>query len=438
MARKCTLSARVPLPGSNIVPPDTVPEDMTRDMIEKVVLGAFFHDYCLVPPNAAYFRGFLGGLEPMVRRLGLQSQVSRACCAVAFANHGLKLNRPLLVRKAEMLYYDLLKSLAHAIECPEVANREEIAVMAILLGLYEMIMAGNTDLGNHRAHAGGLAALLKIKNNPLALLEAVGSGRSLLGNKSQDGGMFSPMCSRGRGKDLDSLLVRLMPVFKEAEALLSRSSGPFDFDRLGTLKEDAAALSSDLAHWQQAQTAKVKPATIGHITMTTRSAKSSPEAGYWPVRVDKYCDFYFAAIWNISRTARCLLISIMIQVSDILNDSSNRSTNTQDLHLQVEGILASIPYHLTEDVETFLRNNGRQEISNAGRAAGGLLLMHPIYALSKLPGVSPEMREYMRKCLAWIGRNMGVGQASLLANGSGLDREYVTSGWMIIWAALLV
>jgi hypothetical protein len=45
-----------------------------------------------------------------------------------------------------------------------------------------MVMAHDTAPGNHAAHAGGLAALLRIENDPLSLLEAVCSGRSPLRN----------------------------------------------------------------------------------------------------------------------------------------------------------------------------------------------------------------------------------------------------------------
>lgn len=45
-------------------------------------------------------------------------------------------------------------------------------------------MTDGTDLRHHRAHAGGLAALLQIENSPLALLNAVRSGRSLLAGES--------------------------------------------------------------------------------------------------------------------------------------------------------------------------------------------------------------------------------------------------------------
>ncbi|KAL2831551.1 hypothetical protein BDW59DRAFT_182191 [Aspergillus cavernicola] len=421
------------------MPKDGAPKEVTNEAMEEYALQAFFYDYCLAPINPTFSCGFLGGLEVMVHRLGRQSPVSKACQAVAFASHGLKLTRPFLTRKAEELYQSLLRSLAHAIKDPKMANKTDTAVMAILLGLYElmflwMIIAGDTDPGHHSAHAGGLAALLQIKNNPLALLEAVRADRSLLPSKAQKPGIFSTCCHRGPGKDLDSLLLRLGPIYKTSQAILS----PFaliDLPGLHSLKEEAEALNQELEMWQQTQSDDFKPTTVGH--MTANPLQQNPQVGYWPGRIDIYFDFYIAAMWNISRTARCVLMDLILQLSNLLNDGLDHFQLHKDSLTQVEDIIASIPYHLTEHIQAFIRHQG-PTMANPGRPTGGLLLMNPIYILSDLPIVPPEMQVYMKQCLAWIGHHMGIGHASLLAKNSDIDNEYTTSGCMIIWAALLV
>jgi hypothetical protein len=112
--------------------------------MEECVLRAFFYDFCIVPINPTLSRGFLGGLEQMVHRLGMQSQVSKACMAVGYASHGIKLFRPFLVQRAEELYYEGLRSLAHAMKDSHAINKEETVVMAILLGLYEVCPPNST------------------------------------------------------------------------------------------------------------------------------------------------------------------------------------------------------------------------------------------------------------------------------------------------------
>jgi hypothetical protein len=138
MARKCRLPVRVPVPGTDILPEDSRPREVSDEKIEEHALRAFVYDYCIVSTNRSISRGYLDGLELMLHHLGLQSDLAKACKVVAFADHGLKLCRPVLIRKAEVLYHDLLGSLARAIEKPTSANTTEPLVVAMLLGLYEV------------------------------------------------------------------------------------------------------------------------------------------------------------------------------------------------------------------------------------------------------------------------------------------------------------
>ena len=57
---------------------------------------------------------------------------------MAFANHSVKLRRPLFMRLANTWYNDLLGSLARAVENPVLANTAESVMIAMLLGLYEV------------------------------------------------------------------------------------------------------------------------------------------------------------------------------------------------------------------------------------------------------------------------------------------------------------
>jgi hypothetical protein len=48
-----------------------------------------------------------------------------------------------------------------------------------------MIISEKTNPGHHTAHAGGVAAILQIENNPLELVAAVLSGHPLVLNGKQ-------------------------------------------------------------------------------------------------------------------------------------------------------------------------------------------------------------------------------------------------------------
>jgi hypothetical protein len=82
-------------------------------------------------------------------------------------------------------------------------------------------------------------------------------------------------------------------------------------------------------------------------------------------------------------------------------------------------IAASIPYYLAENVQVFLNQTLASDMTSKamipGPSVGGLLSMHTLYMVSKLSVVDPVLKDYLKDCLAWIGRNMGIGQATMLS-----------------------
>ncbi len=123
-----------------------------------------------------------------------------------------------------------------------------------------------------------------------------------------------------------------------------------------------------------------------------------------------------------------------------------------------EGILSSIPFVLSADLQTFLDNATLRTPLVPGRPVGGLLLMHTLYVNSVLPIINQRIQAYFRDCLAWVGDNMGIGQATILSKvrfGKAMSRpeekmltysqcttsdlfDYVTEAHVLIWAGMLI
>ena len=139
-ARKCSLPVRVPAPGTDILPEDSKPPEVSDEKVEDFALRAFFYDYCIISVNQNLSRGYLNGLEVLLHGLGWQSDLAKACKVVAFANHGIKLCRPILTHKAEVLYQDLLGFLGKGLANTAFATTAESLVIATLLGLYEVFL----------------------------------------------------------------------------------------------------------------------------------------------------------------------------------------------------------------------------------------------------------------------------------------------------------
>lgn len=116
-----------------------------------------------------------------------------------------------------------------------------------------------------------------------------------------------------------------------------------------------------------------------------------------------------------------MTLDIIIRCSKRLQGSDIQLQEQKKADKLTEEIAASIPYHLTDDLQVYVQElQTGSGIMIPGRPVGGLLLLHPLYVAARLSIVSPQLRDYMSGCLAWIGKNMGIGQATLLSNASVL------------------
>jgi hypothetical protein len=116
---------------------------------------------------------------------------------------------------------------------------------------------------------------------------------------------------------------------------------------------------------------------------------------------------------------------------DIIAESSERLHPSDGLHEElasirklrgemqelVDDLCASIPFHLVADLPSHLGSGTIfGDLDTPGKALGGLLLMYPLYIASCLPLVPLKQRIWMRGRLRWIGKHMGIRQATMLAD----------------------
>jgi hypothetical protein len=106
-------------------------------------------------------------------------------------------------------------------------------------------------------------------------------------------------------------------------------------------------------------------------------------------------------------------------------------------------IAASIPYYLAGDLQVFLNQTLASGVGYKamipGPSVGGLLLMHTLYMVSNMSVVDPALKVYLKDCLAWIGQNMGIGQATMLSKHKPTNlSDYVTQAHVLIWAGMLI
>lgn len=212
---------------------------------------------------------------------------------------------------------------------------------------------------------------------------------------------------------MDDLLLSLGSLLERANILLQRSPAFFG-DTLYQIQNEALELDRAFSTWEQTREKSFHPCTVFHIE--DGHDLSRCHVGLWPGKVDTYFDLYISAVWNLYRTSRLFLVDLILKLSNALNDSRSPDMENEVAASLIDGMLSSIPFHLTEDLHSFSREvHNSTSIKNSGRAVGGLLLMHSISVTSHLDIVNHPTQKYLKRCLEWIAENMGIGQASILA-----------------------
>lgn len=143
---------------------------------------------------------------------------------------------------------------------------------------------------------------------------------------------------------------------------------------------------------------------------------------FWPGKIDSYFDLYVAALWNIYRKARMKLIDVIFESSarihvsnGIFDEQPAIRKLKNEMQELVDDLCASIPFHLIENLPSYLETGGTpRSPETSGKALGGLLLIYPLYIASCMPDVPTKQQTWMRGRLHWLGRHMGIRQAKCL------------------------
>lgn len=184
-----------------------------------------------------------------------------------------------------------------------------------------------------------------------------------------------------------------------------------------SLKDECIALDRRLLAWKQSRAPEFLPTEVGNINKA--EPEQDVEVGYWPGRVDSYFDLYIAGVWNIFRTAQILLAALIVNLCDKNTEKEVLIEHINAATLLVSEVMSSIPYNLADNIHVFLGDRKKKlGVREPGRTVGGLLLMHPLYIASSVPFLPEVTKGYLRRCLLWIGSEMGIEQATLLATVS--------------------
>jgi len=392
---------------------------------DTAALKSFFQDYVLVSKDRSLSRGYFDGLESLLNSASPSEELISAAKIVAHASAASKTGTLDLVSSTDK-YSNALAAFQKMLDNPEKRNADEALMTAVLLGLYEMIVAAELYPSAHNLHLKGVSAILCTRKVPFDLLDLAGANLFELFNpllparsaaKGSIPGLLSPYpCSETDPpmKSLDVLLIKSRPVLERASQILSDPKAT-KVD-LRTLKQDASLLNKEYSLWPLCQPKEWLPRTLGVIQDEDQfNGGSLSEKLFWPGNVDSYFDLYVSAVWNTYRKARLKLLHVIARSSERINPSelTNRKLEAEMQEL-VDDMCASVPFHLVADLPSALHKPS--DMIPPGKALGGLFLMYTMYIASSLPMVPSKQRFWMRGRLRWIGTRMGIRQASMLAD----------------------
>ncbi|RBA22305.1 hypothetical protein FPRO05_00652 [Fusarium proliferatum] len=233
-------------------------------------------------------------------------------------------------------------------------------------------------------------------------------------------GILCPPLDDTYRRSLDDIIIKMSPLTSRAEKLLSDPSPPVL--ELLELQKDLLAIDDEITYWAYDRPPSWNPEVVGEVWMDPAVSEEATFNFAGPV--EKYFDIYVATAWNSWRSIHVIYLDHLIHIANSLGQYELVPLYKERIDELAAGIKASIPFHLCHDVETYIHQaNAGTPLVHSDRLVGGFLLLHPMYALARCTIVDDSTRKYMSKTLRWVGDEMGIRHATILANGLQPDMQ---------------
>lgn len=235
-------------------------------------------------------------------------------------------------------------------------------------------------------------------------------------------------------QDLDQYINGIQPILAKARDYLV--PGFNDLEQLKPFFHELCIMEINLSSWAKHQIGPWEPV---EVRACSRYLDSLP---IWDQEPFEICyDLYVSSVWNTYRKCHVVILDLALRCSkriqELCPEHVDDKTDTYDnWEREAEevaiGILRTIPFHLTRLNELHSgATNERKLVEDAGgqlgRPVGGLLLIHPLFVISKQVIVDEKIRAFARHTLRWIASNMGIGEGAVL----GAVSEQMIDVWVL-------
>ncbi|KAG6041834.1 hypothetical protein E4U41_001305 [Claviceps citrina] len=398
----------------------------------------FIANYVLVPRHGSLI-GFMEFVVPLLNaeRVPLHYRCAFEACALASLNNGVG-NRNHFEKQALGKYTKALSTTFAALQDPEVAKEDATLAAVLLLGLFENISAKTMGMLAWGSHIEGAIQLAKARGRKqlrtrvgLNMFIAVRTQmiiHSLSTSKApgMDVSWWIEDAVRDRhASECQRLCIKVGELRAEANRLLTTAPRSSDnVDIINDIIRRCQAQDQACASW-----CKNLPDYFQCKTATWED--NVPNGDYskaevYPGRVDVYNDIWVATVWNMLRSSRIILNSIIVRCAAWVcapvdyrttPEYANAARTTVDV---VTDMISSVPYQLG----WFCKRKDLLDRANlssfacgeddSSKGLSGYFMTWPLAFIHSLDYLTDSQRTWVRGRLQYIGHQLGVRYALLL------------------------
>ncbi|KAI2469173.1 hypothetical protein F4781DRAFT_422197 [Annulohypoxylon bovei var. microspora] len=435
----------------------------------------FVSNFILVPPEGeGNTRGFMDFIIPLLKQdpHGHLQHAFDACSMAFLDNRGGTEGG--FSDRALHEYTKALNGTNAALRDPEMQLADSTLAAVLLLGLFESITAKQIGMLNWGSHTEGAIQLVKARGRKqlktkvgLTLFTAV---RTQMIIHSLTSGTTPIMGAEwwiddavrdGTATQCHRLMIRTGELRAAVTALMnSTPRSPANIDVMLAMIRRLQAADQLVVAWMR----DVPPAWRFRTVAWEDGVPPGGDyanAEVFPGRVDMYRDFYIASVWNTSRTARLVLMSLVVRCAAWVcspvdyRTTPEYATAARTCVDTITDVIASVPYHLgwhlqpqnRQRIAQFLRAQGQQDdgftsslglglgtddgdglgfgLSGGGgefacgetghvKALAGYFLTWPLTCLNSQDYTTDAQRAWIHGRLGYVGSALGVRYAHIL------------------------
>ncbi|KAJ6782713.1 hypothetical protein PWT90_07600 [Aphanocladium album] len=380
----------------------------------------------------------------------------KACAMAVFHNrYGPS---PELRQAMYSSYKQALRAAGAAIQDGKSARKDHTLGAIILLGYFEQITAVVGNMTSWTWHVRGAVEIVRIRgggqlntklgvdlfiavrtrmvstqrhllvNQPLMLAQIVDSLQSGLGIPVGIDWWISERQASGPGWLFHYLTAKTSEIRAEANrALMSFMGGPAGMASLQDIIQKCKNHDAAVVRAMETLPSDLRGHTVGWAGNNSKQDWSQLRA--FPGPIDEYKDIYVAELWNIVRTMRLVLGTLVVRCAALRAAPADYRTTSEyrsfvKLVMEcITRIVASVPFllgHTREGVEA----KPSIRTDNTQQCLAGFTLMYPLMTLAALDYLTDAQRSWVTGRLEYISDCMGIRFGSVLGRVSAGELEH--------------